>query len=108
MESGTVRFCMVIIILGPRQGVQNVLKGSALNGGGDARKHRMIIFSQNSLIILFTFCTKFENGFQKFISNRYRLLGKAVFCVCARFPPMRLCVCVRVCVCVCVCVFVCA
>ena len=36
-------------------------------GGGDARKHRMIIFSQNSLIILFTFCTKFENGFQKFI-----------------------------------------
>ena len=71
-------------------------------GGGNARKHRMIIFSQNSLIILFTFCTKFENGFQKFISNRYRFLGKAVFCVCARFPPMRLCVCVCVCVCVCI------
>ena len=69
-------------------------------GGGNARKHRMIIFSQNSLIILFTFCTKFENGFQKFISNRYRFLGKAVFCVCARFPPMRLCVCVCVCLCV--------
>ena len=35
MKSDTVRFCMVIIILGPRQGVQNVLKGSALNGGGE-------------------------------------------------------------------------
>ena len=33
MKSGRVRFCIAIIILGPRKGMQNVLKGRALNGG---------------------------------------------------------------------------